>query len=111
MNNLSPGKRYALIVCLVVFAAWIPLYISFFSDVNSERLGCERLNTVRIQVYEGFLNAKTGAIERGESDIARGYNQAINELLESTENLVTIPGTVNIDCNKAYRPPFPFNVF
>jgi hypothetical protein len=51
---MTEKLKWAIIIFIAIFAVYVPVYIIQISDVNRERSGCERLNSVRSTQYQFY---------------------------------------------------------
>lgn len=105
--------KWLAIIFIAVFAIYFPVYLIQISDVNRERDGCERLNVLRVQVYDivaTVVNAPAPPpSQRTErfNEILELYKITLNHLVSSASEYAIKEGSVRVDCSQAYKQPWP----
>lgn len=100
--------RRALLAIAILLAIWAPVYIISIGDIEREKDGCERLNTVREQLYD-TLSIAIDLVQENPQLVAEFQKQQI-ELVNSVK-IYADPFTdnpVDVNCSEAYPKPFPF---
>ena len=108
-----------MVVSIIIISTWSAFLFFAKADTDNERLGCERLNVVRGEVF----NIIVDTLDRSEQLVqapgspeeikirklaVKQYSKTKEKLLESTEDLVDEPGSVIVNCDKAYPYPWSF---
>lgn len=96
-----------IIILLILVALWVPLYIVQVTDINREQDGCERLNTVRYQLYSTLEIAAD--LVRDNDALVAGFKaeQESLELSVTKYDDDTTSNPVDINCDEAYPKPWP----
>ena len=108
---MSRKVQIGLIIAACFFAVLMPVYIISVSDVNREVDGCERLNTVRTQLYS-TLGIAIDLVDSND-ELVQQYQNQQTRLVTSVEEYAdeSTANSVDVDCKEAYPKPFPINEF
>lgn len=122
LSNASVPQKVLLVFGLFI-ALYTPLFIQNMSIRNNSVNACVRSNDgIRKPLFDFFNDAKkarldsakvtTGEEKQINLDAAASYERDLTYMVQAVPiEIRTDPNEPFIDCDEAYTPPFPANLF